>query len=88
MKKKKLRLEYLIKFWPAIAIIGFIIAFSSRLSAVWKTPDELQDAQKQMYTYSNQLNQYVAANEAANKQRDQQIQMWAQYMMEQQRRRY
>ena len=95
MKKKNLNpLDFIKTYWVLIAILGFLITFSAKISAVWKSPEEIQQTQEELDVtqqaignLSTNLNVYTNANEAANKQRDEQIKMWAQYLMEQNKRR-
>ena len=90
MKKKKFDLwETLKTWWPItialIAAFGWMITNSSNLLAVWNGPKKNYETEQNVQNLANNLNTYTAANEAANKQRDQQIQMFQQFVMEKKR---
>lgn len=86
MKKKKMDVfEFVKTYWYLIAILGFLISFSTQVSAIWKAPQKLQETeeeidvtQKAIGDLSMNLNVYTVSNEAANKQRDEMLKLLTQ----------
>ena len=76
-------LEHIKKNWIIVTIIGFCIAFSSKLYAVWNTPNQVQQTQKQVEELASNLNSYTSGQEEANKQRDKLIELLARKAMNQ-----
>ena len=87
MKKKHDLWKTLKTWWPVtiavIAGLGWLVTNSSRLEAVWNAPKKQYETEESVQQLASNLNTYTAANEAANKQRDQQLQLLSSWAMEQ-----
>ena len=68
-------LESIKKNWVIITILGFSITFSSRLYAMWQTPQKVEEL-------ADSLIAYTAGEKEANKQRDKLIELLAKKAME------
>ena len=71
-------------YWPAVAILTFLIGFASHITLVWSSPQEIDKTNQALKNLSNTINGYVAehqaddaAEKAANEQRDFIIKMLA-----------
>ena len=64
-----------------VPIIGFILAFSSNILAMWNTPKELSETQKSVSELASQLQTYTASEEEANEQRDKLIELLAKKLL-------
>ena len=52
-------LKWLEKYWPMVAVIGFLITFASRLEAVWRAPEALEETQNQIQELSGSVQSYI-----------------------------
>ena len=43
--------EFIKKYWPLVAVIGFLLTFSNKLMAVWNMPDKQTELEKQVEAY-------------------------------------
>ena len=77
MKKKRYWFDTLKSWWVLVPIIGFILAFSSNILAMWNTPKELSETQKSVNELAAQLQTYTASEKEANDQRDSLIRLLA-----------
>ena len=88
--RKKSPFKILKDYWPwlvgFLAAFGWVVTNSSNLMAVWNTPQKQQETEQSVQEYASKMDAYTAANEAANKQRDQQILMFSSWAMEQKKK--
>lgn len=78
-------------YWPAVAILSFVIGFAAHLQLVWAAPKAISDTKDSVSKLSETVNSYITeqqeeisanksaitAEKAANEQRDKLIQMLA-----------
>jgi len=61
-------IEMLRRYWFLVAIIGFMLTFSGRLTSVWAMPQAVNELSKQ-------VSEYIAAQEESQKRQDQLIEL-------------
>ena len=81
MKKKRYWFDTLKSWWVLVPIIGFILAFSSNILAMWNAPKELSETQKSVNELAAQLQTYTASEKEANEQRDSLIRLLAEKLL-------